>query len=76
MPNLVEITILNLIIWINNVEINEKKINIDKNKQFYYLINEFQKAKEIEEKEKILLELIPKIQKYVKYSTADKFYKW
>lgn len=66
MPKLYEIKIEQLIVWIYKVEIKEEKLKKDNKKQFFYLIYKFQKAIEIKEKQTILLELLYKIQLYIK----------
>lgn len=54
-----------LIVWIYNVNIKEEKLKKDNKKQFYYLIYNFQKA-ENTKKQEIFLELLYKIQLYIK----------
>lgn len=68
MPKLKEISMKELIIWILYVEINETKLINDKSKQFYYLISKVQKASSIKDSELDLLELLKKIQLYIKHA--------
>jgi hypothetical protein len=65
-PNLMEKTLLEIIVWIYNVNIKQEKLKKDNKKQFYYLIYNYQQAKMIKEKEEILLELLYKMQLYIK----------
>jgi hypothetical protein len=66
MPKLYEIDIPLLIIWIYKVELNENKLKNDKKKQFFYLIYRFQKEEFDELRIKILIELLLKIQLFIK----------
>lgn len=66
MPKLYEFTLEQLIIWIYKVEVNGNKIKKDEKKQFFYLIYQFQSAKTIPEQQSILLNLLQKIQLYIK----------
>lgn len=67
-PKIYELTIEQLIVWIYKVEIKEEKLKMDNKKQFYYLIYKFQKEEKLEIKQSILLELLYKIQLYIKYA--------
>lgn len=67
-PKMYDLTLKLLFIWIYNVKINENKLKKDKNKQFFYLIYEFQKGEDLIKKEEIILKLLKKIQFYIKYA--------
>jgi hypothetical protein len=65
-PNLHEKTCKEILIWIHKVQIIESKLKKDNKKQFYYLIYKYEKEENIQEKQKVLLELLYKIQLYKK----------
>lgn len=65
-PKLYEIDIQLLIIWIYKVELDENKLKTDNRKQFFYLIHKFQKEESDEIRIKILIELLSKIQLFIK----------
>jgi hypothetical protein len=73
MPKLYEFDISLLLIWIYNVKLDKDKLLIDNNKQFFYLIYNFQEEKNEDLKIDILIKLLKKIQLYIKNSNKNKY---
>lgn len=64
-PNFLDYDILTLIVWIENVNVNE--IWLKKENKYYYLLLLYQNEKNSELKKAILLKLLKKIQAYYYY---------
>lgn len=67
MPKFSELDIKVLIIWIYKVEIKQEKLLKDNKKQFFYLIYNFQKEENEEKKIQLFINLLKKMQLYIKY---------
>lgn len=57
-----------LIVWIYKVNIKQEKLKTDNKKQFFYLIYQYQQEENLEKKQILLLEILKKIQKHIKYA--------
>lgn len=66
MPKLYEIDWQILIIWIYKVELKAAKLKSDNKKQFFYLIQKFQNESLEDKRLDIFIELLQKIQLYIK----------
>lgn len=71
-PNFLDFDMKALIIWIENVKVNEKLLKEESNKKYYHLLVLYQKEKDKERKKSILLKLLKKIESYNYYKYKDK----